>query len=126
MTAGIFLAIALAGGLGAALRMILDTLITTMITGRTGATFPWGTLVINVIGSFALGLIIGLVGEAPAPPWLFIVGAGLLGGFTTFSTASLETVRLLAGSRPMIGVIQGSTMLVLSCAAAALGLALSA
>ena len=84
--------------------------------------FPWGTLAINVLGSFALGLLMGQ-GSAHV---LLIAGAGLLGGFTTFSTASLETVRLLAGDRPLLGVVQGGTMLFACCLAAGLGLVFGA
>ncbi len=54
--------------------------------------FPFGILVVNVTGSFALGLLMAL---APVPePWHSIIGIGLLGGYTTFSTVSVETVLL--------------------------------
>ncbi len=63
--------------------------------------FPWGILVVNVSGSFALGVITGL-GAAIAPELSLVLGLGLLGGYTTFSTVSVETV-LLAQRRRLAG-----------------------
>lgn len=77
------------GGLGAGGRYLLDGAI---MKGRTGA-FPLGILVVNIVGSFLLGVLTGL-GSAIAPAWVSIVGVGVLGGFTTFSTVSVETVLL--------------------------------
>lgn len=92
MTPLIFLAIALAGGAGAAARMLLDT----FISSRIKSELPWATILINLSGSFALGLLTGLLAAQSLPdPWLQIVGTGFLGGYTTFSTASYQTVVLL-------------------------------
>lgn len=65
--------------------------------GRFGADFPYGTLLVNVIGSFVLGLLIGaLAGRLNVPEDLrFLVGVGFLGAFTTFSSYSVETFVLL-------------------------------
>ena len=76
------------GALGAGARYVLDGAI---MKGRKDA-FPLGLLVVNVIGSFLLGLLTGLHGLAPV--WLTILGVGALGGFTTFSAVSVETVLL--------------------------------
>lgn len=77
------------GGLGAALRFALAT----WVDSRASPDFPWGTMVVNLVGCFAIGLLVTLAelrgGLAPSVR-LFLV-AGLLGGFTTFSTFSLET-----------------------------------
>ncbi len=81
----LFLCAALAGGLGAVVRYLVDRGVTRL----TGRRFPWGVFVINLTGSFALGLIVGLL-----PGVLFVVGTGFLGGYTTFSTAMLDTVAL--------------------------------
>jgi CrcB protein len=88
MNPGLLVLVALAGGVGAGLRYVLDRL----MTARPGG-FPRGILVINVTGSFALGLLTGL-GAAVAPEVAFVIGTGLLGGYTTFSTVSVETVLL--------------------------------
>ncbi len=92
MTPLLFIFAALAGGAGAALRYLADLGVAKLARRR----FPWGILVVNVTGSFALGLVAGL-----APAALFVVGAGLLGGYTTFSTAMFDTVALWRnGERP--------------------------
>jgi CrcB protein len=79
--------LALLGGVGAVLRYAVDGLV-----GRRFTTlFPLGTFSINIAGSFALGL---LTGAHPASDVLFLVGTGLIGSFTTFSTWIFETQRL--------------------------------
>ncbi|WP_124054962.1 fluoride efflux transporter CrcB [Arcanobacterium ihumii] len=83
------LAVAFAGGIGAALRYVTDSLLPK-------ENFPTGTLVVNVIGSFILGLCTGLqLGGALSNTWLTILGTGFAGGFTTLSTASLDAFTLL-------------------------------
>jgi CrcB protein len=87
------LAIALAGSLGALLRYWLDG----VVSGRTGGGFPWGTFVVNVSGSFLLGLLFTLLTERyRVDTWIRSgLAIGFLGAYTTFSTLSLETCRLL-------------------------------
>jgi CrcB protein len=76
-----------------------------------------------VSGSFALGLLTGLALQAVvAPEWTAVLGTGLLGGYTTFSTASVETVRLLAAGRRGAAVANGLGMLVACVGVASLGL----
>lgn len=113
MTPLVFVLVALAGGLGAATRLLLDGLIRT----RVSANMPWVTIIINVTGSFALGLLAGLAaGQLVSDASFAIVGAGFLGGYTTFSTASFETVRLLqerkwvAGTFNALGVLAATTL----------------
>jgi CrcB protein len=80
------------------------------------------TTVINLSGSLLLGLLTGLVANHLLPPqWRLIVGTGLLGGYTTFSTASFETVRLLEDHRYVAAALNGFGMLIIGTAAAALG-----
>lgn len=80
-----------AGGLGACLRFMIDG----TIRERVGGHFPWGTQLINVLGSALLGaLAAGLVGGLDHR-WMLIVGTGFCGGFTTLSTSSVEAVRLI-------------------------------
>ncbi|KQS17494.1 fluoride efflux transporter CrcB [Frigoribacterium sp. Leaf186] len=112
-------AVAVAGGIGAAVRFVVDGL----VKDRLGAAYPWGTTVINVSGSFALGLLTGLALQGVvAPEWKAVLGTGLLGGYTTFSTASVETVRLLATGRRGAAVANGLGMLVACVGVASLGL----
>ena len=127
----IALLVSLAGGFGASARLIVDGLITSRIGSRVGAeessrlsAFPVGTTVINVLGSLLLGLVFGLTqNELLTDRWESIIGTGFLGGFTTFSTASLETVRLLGRRRWWAGAACGVGMLVCAIAAATLGFA---
>lgn len=119
MTPLLFLAVAAAGGVGAAARFALDGLVRT----RLGGAFPYGTTIINVSGSLLLGLVTGLaMNHLLAPEWSLVLGVGLLGGYTTFSTASFETVRLAQAHRYLAALANGVGMLVVSVAAAALGL----
>jgi CrcB protein len=88
------------GGVGANLRYWLG--VWFRHRGWTD-TFPWHTFVINVVGSFVLGVV--LVGCKDRPLWFALLGAGLCGGFTTFSTFSAETVQLVEADR--IGAAAG-------------------
>lgn len=119
MTPFLFLGIAVAGGIGAAGRFFVDG----AIRSRTNGTMPWGTIIINVSGSFLLGLIAGFTGHQLLPePAFLIVGTGFLGGYTTFSTASFETVRLIQERKWFAGTLNGLGTLVTATAAAGLGL----
>lgn len=113
MTPLLFLATALAGGVGAALRYIVDVAVARF----AGKRFPWGILVVNVTGSFALGLV-----TAALPDALFLIGAGLLGGYTTFSTAMIDTIALWREGERATSVFNALGMLVLSLLAALLGI----
>jgi CrcB protein len=115
----ITLLVSMAGGLGAVARLVLDGL----IRGRHALEYPVGTTLINVSGSFLLGLLGGLALRHALPTSLHLVlGTGFLGGYTTFSTASLETVRLLQDRRFAAAIANGLGQIVVASAAAALGL----
>ena len=116
------LLLALAGGSGALVRFIVDGLIRT----KLGRTFPWGTLIINVSGSFVLGFITGLVLYRQAPVAVkLIFGTGFCGGYTTFSTANFETVRLIEERRIKQAAFNSIGTLGLTLLGAALGLFIS-
>lgn len=87
----------------------------------TARLFPWGILLVNVSGSFVLGLV-----TAALPEGAFIVGAGLLGGYTTFSTAMLDTVVLWRDGARRASAFNAVGMLLLGLLAAGAGLALGA
>jgi CrcB protein len=87
-----WLLVATGGALGAAARYLLDRTIAV----RQRGPFPLGTLVINVSGSIALGLLIGLAVAHRIPASVVTwAGTGFLGAYTTFSTFTFETLRLL-------------------------------
>ena len=88
----LLLYIALGGGLGAIARYVLGG----WVQVATGATFPWGTLLINVSGSLLLGFLYVLLEGSPAArEWRAFVGIGFCGGYTTFSSFSLQTLNLV-------------------------------
>ena len=119
MTPPLLLATALLGGVGACLRFLLDS----AVQRRVRTPLPVGTALINVSGSLALGLLTGLASRWLGSDLLVVLGTGLLGGYTTFSTASAETVRLLLARRASTAVFYGLGVLVLAVVAALLGLA---
>jgi len=110
-----YLAVATGGALGSLARFWL----TTVMTGLTGPRFPWGTLLINVLGSFVMGLIGGFsltpdrVGLHPDLR-IFLM-TGVCGGFTTFSAFSLQTLELIEGGEVLAAgsYIVGSVVLCL-------------
>lgn len=111
--------LAVAGGVGAVARFIADGLLRTVF----GRKFPYATLIINVVGSFILGVVAGLVlYQHTSTDIKLIVGTGFCGGFTTFSTASFEAVRLIEERRFVAVVVQVAGTVGLSFGAAALGL----
>lgn len=106
-----------AGGLGAGARYLLDGAI---MKGRKDA-FPAGILVVNITGSFLLGLLTGI--PHVSAMWLTVLGVGLLGGFTTFSAVSVESVLLARRGRRDWAWVNLLGTLVLCLLAAAAGLA---
>ncbi len=110
------LAVALGGGLGSTLRYLFGIAALHWF----GPNFPWGTLIINVGGSFAIGFIGELfLGHAfgmtnVARVFLMV---GVLGGFTTFSAFSLEALGMLGGRTPLVGLIYVAASIVIAIAA---------
>lgn len=110
---------ALAGGLGAVCRFVVDG----ELKARVQGAFPLATLVINVLGALLLGIVTGLVlHHGTSPDLKLVVGTGFCGGFTTFSTAMVETVRLVQARRGGLAVGYLAATVVLGLAAAVLGL----
>ncbi|MGK7879476.1 MAG: fluoride efflux transporter CrcB [Crocosphaera sp.] len=87
-----FLLVFLGGGLGSCCRYLISKIINEQIE----TIFPWGTLTVNLIGCLIIGIIIGLIEKLPIHPyWLLFLVTGFCGGFTTFSSFSLENNLLL-------------------------------
>ena len=79
------------GAIGAPLRYLTDR----TVQARHDSVFPWGTFTVNVVGSVILGLVAGAVSEGAASPHVqLLLGTGLCGALTTYSTFSYETLRL--------------------------------
>jgi CrcB protein len=108
----VLIGIGLLGGVGAVARFLLDG----AVTDRVGGAFPWGTLAVNVSGSFALGLLVGATDDAYR-----LLGTGLLGAYTTFSTWMLESHRLAEDDRLPLGAVNVVLSLVAGVAAVWLG-----
>jgi CrcB protein len=88
----VFVGVGVCGGLGAVLRYHLARL----VHHRRAGSFPLGTLLVNVTGCFVLGVVSQLAGKgALAPEAATVLGAGLCGGYTTYSTLNYETLKLL-------------------------------
>jgi CrcB protein len=103
-------------GLGAAIGGMARLLVTQLVVSRAGAPYaPWATLFINVSGSFLIGLVIEVAStRAGFPPaWRSFLATGILGGYTTFSTFSLEAISLGVGSSALLstGYVLGSVVL---------------
>lgn len=90
------LAIAAGGAIGSVLRHVLNNGVTALMPAGFSGGFPWGILACNVIGSALMGVLVGLFAlsaEASAP-WRAFLMVGVLGGFTTFSAFSADTILL--------------------------------
>lgn len=111
--------VGLGGGLGACLRYLL-----TSRLGQAAPHFPYGTLLVNAAAGLFIGFIIGMERNSAALPRntkLFLT-TGLLGGLSTFSAFSLETVQMFESGRPVLAAANMSLNLCLSLAGVALGL----
>ncbi|MBR7193093.1 MULTISPECIES: CrcB family protein [unclassified Gordonia (in: high G+C Gram-positive bacteria)] len=116
----IALAVMAAGALGAVTRFVVDG----AVKWRWPTITPWGTFVINVTGSALLGVLAGLVLFHGAPHELqAILGTGFCGGYTTFSTASFEVVRLAENRQRLVAGGYAVITLLASVAACAAGMA---
>lgn len=109
------LSVALGGALGAVLRYLVGLVV----------VFPFGTLVVNVIGSLLIGLIWHTFTFRGMHGWLPFVMTGFLGGFTTFSAFSMDTLRLVEAGRLAAagGYVMASVLISLAACAAGLWIA---
>jgi CrcB protein len=107
------------GGLGAMSRFGVALVVGQRLPG----VFPWGTLVVNLVGCFAIGVLATLAdeGELFSPSARLFLVSGLLGGFTTFSTFGLETLQLIEARELGHAVSYGLASVVLGLAAVLVG-----
>ncbi|HEU4348484.1 MAG TPA: fluoride efflux transporter CrcB [Actinoplanes sp.] len=115
-----YLLVALGAAVGAPLRYLVDR----AVQGRHDSLFPWGTLTVNVTGSLILGVLVGAATAVPDPV-MQLLGTGLCGALTTYSTFGFETIRLIedrarfyAAANVVAGIVAG-----LGAAFAGVGLA---
>ncbi|MBR3458052.1 MAG: fluoride efflux transporter CrcB [Selenomonadaceae bacterium] len=119
-----YLYVFIGGGLGAVCRY----LVTTFIGARFGMMFPFGTLFVNTLGSFLIAVVVGfLLPMAKSAHMLpesirLLLTVGFLGGFTTFSSFSMETLTLIRGDNLLLAFANIASNILLGLSAAVLGL----
>lgn len=115
--------VVLGSGLGGGARY----LVSTWVLGRLGPGFPWGTLTVNVLGSFLLGVVmqVSLSTEAISPEVRLLLTTGFMGGFTTYSTFNYETLRLFQDGNWSVALINSTTTFVSCLVAGFFGVAVT-
>ena len=117
----IILAIGAGSFIGGVLRYLLSQLVQTKFL----STFPFGTLTVNLIGCFLIGLVFGLTDRGNlTPEWRLFLATGLLGGFTTFSAFSIETVSLFRDGQFFYATAYISSSVVVGIIATFIGFAI--
>jgi CrcB protein len=115
-------AFVVAGAFGASLRYLADI----AVTDRTTGTFPWATFAINMTGALLLGFLTGLGLHHGLPRAArLVLGVGFCGAYTTFSTFTFETVRLLEGGEHVAAFKNVAATVLVGLPAGAAGLALA-
>lgn len=110
--------VALGGALGASARYLTGLAALRLL----GAGFPWGTVIVNIVGSFAMGLLVVTLAQLGATRFAPLLMTGLLGGFTTFSAFSLDAVTLFERGDAFEAVLYIVASVLLSLAALCAGL----
>jgi CrcB protein len=103
---------------GAALGAPCRYLVDRFVQSRHSLDFPFGTLVVNVVGCLLIGFVVGT-------SWMPLLGVGFCGGLTTYSTFSYETVKLLEAEKYRSALLNVLVSVALGVGAAAIGLALA-
>jgi CrcB protein len=94
-------------GIGGCLGSILRFWLGSYIGGKMGIRFPYGTLVINITGSFLIGLVFAVLTARAdwSPNWRYLIPVGFIGGYTTFSSFEYETLRSIQDGQVGLGVL---------------------
>ena len=94
-------------GIGGCLGSILRFWLGSYIGGKMGTRFPYGTLVINITGSFLIGLVFAVLTARAdwSPNWRYLIPVGFIGGYTTFSSFEYETLRSIQDGQVGLGVL---------------------
>ncbi len=118
-----YVVVAVGGGIGAGARYFLSA----WVHGVVGQAFPWGTLLVNVAGSFIIGgvMVLSLERGIVSPEVRLLLTTGFCGGLTTFSTFSYETLALLRGEQWLWAGVNTLGNLLLCFAATGLGMVLA-
>ena len=118
--------VALGGAIGALLRYQNGRLLTHWIGVQAVTAFPWATLMVNVIGSLAMGVLAGFLARHGhgGEQWRLFIGVGVLGGYTTFSSFSLEMMVLIERGQPLQAVTYALVSVLAGLTALYLGLIL--
>lgn len=115
------LQVALGGALGATGRYLTGVAVVRLL----GHGFPWGTLTVNVVGSFLMGVMVVVLGQFGGTRLSPFLVTGVLGGFTTFSAFSLDALTLYERGHPGIAAVYVVTSVLLSLAGIGMGLVVS-
>jgi CrcB protein len=116
--------VALGGAIGSLLRYQTGRFMTHVLGPTVVTAFPWATLTVNVAGSLVMGLLAGWLSKfgQGGEHWRLFVGVGVLGGFTTFSSFSLELMLLIERGQPAYAFLYGAISLLAGLTALYIGL----
>lgn len=117
-----YLLVAAGAAVGAPLRYLVDR----VVQGRHRSVFPWGTFTVNVAGSVILGAVTAaaLTGGAPNE-WELLLGIGVCGAFTTYSTFAYETIRLLQQRAHRVALVNAIASVLVGVLGATIGFAVT-
>jgi fluoride exporter len=110
-------------GVGGALGSILRFWLGSYIGSRMGARFPYGTMIINITGSFLVGFVLAVMTAKTqlSPNWRYLIPIGFIGGYTTFSSFEYEALRTIQDGQVGLGLLYVGASVCLGFAAVWVG-----
>jgi len=116
--------VAVGGAIGSVLRYQMGRLLTLILGPVAVTAFPWATLTVNILGSLAMGILAGSLARygQGGEHWRLFIGVGVLGGFTTFSSFSLEMMMLIERGQPAYAFLYAAVSLLAGLTALYIGL----
>ncbi len=113
-------------GIGGSIGSVLRYAIALLMAKPTSSSFPFATLIVNLVGCFLIGVIVALSGKGDlvTPEWRIFLTAGFCGGFTTFSAFSLENIRLMQDGEFTLVALYVTASIIVGLAATYLGMLL--